>query len=298
MKRFAMSFVLAFFACAATMTRAQATTYSFTTVNYPDDTFTQLLGINNSDMIAGYHGATVNKGFVLKLPGTFTDQNFPSSAQTQVIGINNSNETVGFYIDTTGVTHGFERKTGITWRTVDFPGTTFNQLLGVNDMNQTAGYYANSANIDQGYTYDTAISLRSFAGIWRVIVNPLATAEGSQVTGINNLQQICGFYIDTKGVNHGFLLVPGLFKTLNYPSSTFTQALGLSNKNLVVGTYNDAGGATHGFIYNSASSSYQSVDDPNGIGTTVINGINDNGWIVGFYVDSAGNTDGFVATPS
>lgn len=30
---------------------------------YTGDTFTHLLGINNSNVIAGYHGATVNKGF-------------------------------------------------------------------------------------------------------------------------------------------------------------------------------------------------------------------------------------------
>ena len=39
------------------------------------------------------------------------------------------------------------------------------------------------------------------------------------------------------------------------------------------------------------------VDDPHGMGTTTINGVNDFGVLVGFYVDANGNTDGFVATP-
>jgi hypothetical protein len=42
---------------------------------------------------------------------------------------------------------------------------------------------------------------------------------------------------------------------------------------------------------------YQSIDDPMGIGTTTINGINDHGEIVGFYTDANGNVDGFVGTP-
>ena len=42
---------------------------------------------------------------------------------------------------------------------------------------------------------------------------------------------------------------------------------------------------------------YQSVDDPNGIGTTTINGVNDAGDLVGFYTDAAGNTDGLLAAP-
>jgi hypothetical protein len=33
------------------------------------DTFTQLLGINSSNTIAGYHGASINKGFVFT-PGS------------------------------------------------------------------------------------------------------------------------------------------------------------------------------------------------------------------------------------
>jgi hypothetical protein len=45
----------------------ETTTYNFETINYSGDTFTQLLGISNSDGVAGYHGATVNQGFTLVL---------------------------------------------------------------------------------------------------------------------------------------------------------------------------------------------------------------------------------------
>jgi uncharacterized membrane protein len=209
-----------------------------------------------------------------------------------VIGINNnkSPKTCGFYIAQGGINHGFLRKSNGTFTTVDFPGTTFNQLLGLNDVAQAAGYYADSSNIDHAYIYNEA------GGVFLVIVIP-AAVEGSQATGINNLGQISGFYIDSRGINHGFLLIAGTFKTLDFPGSTFTQALGLNNKGLVVGAYLDSGGNSHGFIYDTNGKSYQSIDDPNGIGTTVINGINDNGQIVGFYVDSNGNTDGLVGTP-
>ncbi|HLX51461.1 MAG TPA: CHRD domain-containing protein, partial [Streptosporangiaceae bacterium] len=45
-------------------------------------------------------------------------------------------------------------------------------------------------------------------------------------------------------------------------------------------------------------SHWKSIDDPNGIGSTVVNGINKAGDLVGFYTDAAGNTDGFLATPA
>ena len=102
--------------------------------------------------------------------------------------------------------------------------------------------------------------------------------------------------MDAGGVNHGFLLNGTTEMTLDFPGATFTQALGLNNSGMVDGVYM-AGDATHGFVYNIATNAYQSFDDPNGIGTTTSNGINDKGQLVGFYMDANGNTDGLVATP-
>src|SRR5450432_326170 len=78
-----------------------ATNFSVQTVQYPTDpTFTQLLGINNSGMIAGFHGAATAQGFALTLPNSFTTENFPAAAQTMVTGINSAGSTVGIYVDT------------------------------------------------------------------------------------------------------------------------------------------------------------------------------------------------------
>ena len=290
MRRFQLSFVLAFALLLCTSMWAQS--YTFLTANYPGDTFTQLLGVNNSVIIAGYHNANQNSGFTLRLPLNFTTENYPNSMMTQVIGINNTGTTDGFYVDNNNVTHGFYDTKG-TFTTVDYPGTAFNQLLGQNDMGQASGYYSMSqdnSTPDTPYVYNEL-----GGGVFQVITIP-AAAGGAQATGINNSQQICGFYIDTNGVNHGFLLNFGLFLTLDVPGSTFTQALGLNNKGQVVGVYLDAVGNSHGFVWTSAGG-FQSIDDPNGVGTTLINGINDKGVLVGFYVDADGNTDGLVAFP-
>jgi probable HAF family extracellular repeat protein len=264
--------------------------YTFVIANYPNDTFTQLLGINNSLRIAGYHNVNQNSGFTLRLPLAFTTENYPNSMMTQVIGINNGNITDGFYVDNNGITHGFYDLGGV-FTTVDYPGSAFNQLLGQNDMGQAAGYYSLSQN---NSTPDFPYIYGEFGGVFEVITIPGAVG-GAQATGVNNSQQVCGFYIDVNGVNHGFLLNFGLFLTLDYPGSTFTQALGLNNKGQVVGDYIDADGATHGFVWTSAGG-FQSIDNPNGIGTTVVNGINDQGVLVGFYGTSPINS-GFVAFP-
>ena len=287
MKR--IELVLAFALLLSTSMWGQS--YSFETVNYPNDTFTQLLGINNTLTIAGYHNAAQNSGFTLKLPFLFTTENYPNAAMTQVIGINNTNVTSGFYVDTNGNTHGFYKSNG-TFHNVDYPVTVFNQLLSQNDMGQASGYYSqtpNNSTPDTPYVYDEQ------GGVFQTI--RISGAEGgAQATGINNSQEICGFYIDGHGVNHGFLLNFGSFTTLDYPGSILTQALGLNNKGQVVGFYQDGGGNSHGFVWTSGGG-FQNIDDPNGIGTTLINGINDKGVLVGFYVDGGGNTDGLVAFP-
>jgi probable HAF family extracellular repeat protein len=272
---------------------ASAAPYTFQTVNYPGDTFTELLGVNDAGTIAGYHGdGTVNpsQGFTLVLPNTFTSENFPGSAQTQVVGINSAGDTGGSYIDFRGVTHGFT-KVGGPFTTVDFPGAiAFNQILGLNDNDVVAGYSSTDstgATLQQGFT--------ETGGIFTPLAQFLPSGtQNNQATDINNGGMVSGFYVDSGGVNHGFLLNGKVLTPLDFAGSTFTQALGLNNQGQVVGDYRDAQGRTHGFVWKNGT--LQTVDDPNGTGVT-INGINDQGEIVGFFVDSAGNTDGFVGTP-
>jgi probable HAF family extracellular repeat protein len=293
MKRLHLLFALAIALVLSNSAWAQS--YSFTTVKDPGGSpapFTQLLGINNNMVIAGYQNFINNKGFVLTLPRNFTPENYPNSTMTQVIGINNSVTTSGFYVDTNSVTHGFYHTTNGTFTNVDFPGTPFNQLLSQNDHQQASGYYSLSSNNstpDFPYVYDEV------GGIFEVITIPGAVG-GAQATGINNSGEVCGFFIDSNQVNHGWLLNAGIFLQLDYPNSTFTQALGVNNSGQVVGAYMDAGGLTHGFLYTVSSGQYVSIDDPNGVGTTIVNGINDAGAIVGFYGTAPVNS-GFVGTP-
>jgi probable HAF family extracellular repeat protein len=270
--------------------------YNFQTVKYSSngvtDEFTQLLGINNAGIIAGYHGASINKGFTYNMSTKqFFNENYPGSAQTQVIGINNLGKTVGFYITTSGEVKGFQHNNG-TYFNSNFPGTSFNQLLGQNDQVQSVGYYStNTAGTapDHAYIYDEN------AGAFELFVLPNSNG-GAQATGINNSGQVCGFFIDNKNVMHGWLQIYGNITNLNYPDSTSTQALGLNNKGQVVGSYTDIAGNTHGFVYYVATKKWQSIDEPDGLNTTIVNGINDNGVLVGFFGTNPVNT-GFIALP-
>jgi probable HAF family extracellular repeat protein len=298
MKRLNLIFALALVLTFCTSAFAQQT-YSFRRVVFgdPNVSFTQLLGINNNDVIAGYHNFQQNMGFTLVLPTSFTSENFPNSMMTQVIGINNRLTTDGFYVDNAGKTHGFFRTSDGRFTTVDYPGaqiaTSFNQLLSQNDNYQASGYYSNSignTTPDIPYTYDEV------GGVFHVIMIPGAVG-GAQATGINNSGVTCGFFIDANQVNHGWIIFNGVFMPLDVPGATFTQALGLNNRGKVVGTFTDAAGQSHGFVYTIGTASFQTIDAPDSNGTTIVNGINDAGKLVGFYGTAPINT-GFVATPS
>lgn len=279
--------------------------YSFSTLNDSrDPTFNQLLGINNSGVIAGYFGSGQtghpNKGYLLPAPygqQSYRNENFPGSKQTQVTGLDNAGVTVGFWADKKGDNFGFYAVNGHHFRTVDFPTTNnakprVDQLLGVNDQGVAVGFYTDSKGNNHGYTY----SIRHNA--FRRVRIPGASSVTA--AAINNLGDVAGFDVNSGGTTEAFLQrSDGHLVRLSYPGATMTQALGVNDGDEVVGAYtlgSGNGATTHGFIW-SPGFGFENVDDPNEIGSTTVNGVNDRGQLVGFYTDSAGNTDGMLATP-
>jgi len=267
---------------------ARAQQYVFENIAFPGDTFTQLLSINDADVIAGYHNNTVNQGFTLNLPNSFTSENVPAGVLgTQVVGINNAGNTGGFYIDNGGIYHGFLNMNGV-FSTVDFPGTTFDQVLGLNNTGQATGYFQAPSGFQTAFVFNPFLPpLGQFS---------LLNLPGSgQATDINDKGQVSGFFATATG-DDGFLWNAGKLTALSFPGATVTEALGLNNLGQVVGFYNDAMGNPHGFIFSGGV--FTSIDDTAAPATqTTINGINNFGQIVGFALETNGNTVGFVGAP-
>jgi hypothetical protein len=280
--------------------------YTFQTLDNTNDlTFNQLLGINNTGTIAGYFGSGAagfpNKGYTLVSPygqGNYTNENFPNSVQTQVTGLNNAGVTVGFWSNSNNgppndANFGFT-DVGGTFTNVNNPstpatGTTFNQLLGVNSSDTAVGFYTDANGNNHGYTY--AIGSKSFSSN---INDP--NAVSTTTAAINNAGGLAGFYVDANGATHGFLDTGGTFTSVDAPGATTTQLFGLNNNGLAVGI-DVVNGAMNGILYDTGTGTFTTLDDPNGVGTTTFNGVNDLGQVVGFYVDGNGNTDGLLANP-
>lgn len=283
--------------------------YQFRTIGDPaDPAFNQLLGISNRDNIVGYFGSGAaghpNKGYQLtRTPAGFrgVNENVPGAVQTQVIGVNDHGVSVGFWShtdhgqndDNVGFYNGGNQTRSVRFPTADNSSPPVNQLLGVNDENVTVGFYNDAHGNAHAYTYSIV------GGRFRPVLVP--GAASTTAAGISNRGDVAGFFANSAGATDGFLRTGAdrVF-TLAYPGASMTQATGVNDLQEVVGNYQVGTGnnaVTHGFTW-TPGRGFKSVDDPQGAGSTVINGVNDAGAIVGFYTDRAGNTDGFAAAPA
>jgi len=124
---------------------------------------------------------------------------------------------------------------------------------------------------------------------------PGATTTGAQ--GINGDGAVVGFYVDSGGKQHGFLLSAGTFTTLDYPGALSTGARGINSQGDIVGVHTDAtglpGGGARGFLLRNGA--FTDVNYPGHLNTIPVK-INDNGQIVGCYHDNdtMGSMHGFV----
>jgi len=286
-----------------------ATSYQFQTIDNPRDlTFNQLLGINDEGVIAGYFGSGAqgapNQGYVIPPfnRGYFSNENFPGSVQTQVTGLNNRGVTVGFWSSMNNANlvndnFGFVDVNG-HFRNADFPtgdpaSPPVDQLLGVNDNDIAVGFYTDGQGNNHGYEYNIN------TGRYSTVTDQGAPGASLTAAAINDRGDVAGF-VTNGGVTDGFIKFGNrTFISLSVPGASATSALGVNNYDEVVGTYTVGSGSSavmHGFTW-TPQHGFRTVDDPHGVGTTTINGVNDFGQLVGFYVDANGNTDGFLAAP-
>ncbi len=163
----------------------------------------------------------------------------PNSVNAQ--GVNNNGLIVGFYVGTDGQDHGFKanasaaRSGNLTGtaiadptipNVVGEPGATFvfSQILGVNDHGLAVGYYGDSTTSQHGFL------LNLTTGNYTFLDDPAEAfnngVEITQITGINNLGEISGFYSDANGAFHGFVACPAGVNCAAVPEPRSLSVLG------------------------------------------------------------------------
>ena len=169
---------------------------------------------------------------------------------------------------------------------------TFNQLLGINNSGEIAGYFGSGAadHPNKGYTILSPYAQTNYTN------ENFPGSVQTQVTGLNNLGDTCGFWVDGKGNNFGFIEWNGVFTSYTDPRTgkgTTNQILGINDRGFAVGFYVGVKGDSHAFRLNQARGKFEAIDPPGGK-NAVATGINARGDITGFLTAANGAIEGFL----
>jgi hypothetical protein len=172
---------------------------TFTEYDVPGAVNTNVLGINDVADFAGTFddGSGIFQGFV-SVGGTITSFSVPGAISTFAYQLNNSTQLVeGYYIDSSGISHGYFRDTnGALHFPIDPSGSTGTVLFGVNDRNWVVGRYADSSGVTHGLFFVPPNFFFTF------------DYPGSTFTSLNGISAqgfICGRYVDASGIAHGII---------------------------------------------------------------------------------------------
>ncbi len=168
---------------------------------------TELLGINNSDYAVGFY--TNAKGENVPFEIDVKNQAFVKLNPTDMTGavatgINGKNDIAGWGTTPNGI-RGYMLRAG-TYYQFWYPGAHSTYATSMNWDNQIVGYYVDASGKTHGFML-TGANKGGTQQVWQTIDEPNA-ASGTWVMGINNHHQICGYYVDAKGVQHGFVAGP------------------------------------------------------------------------------------------
>jgi len=251
------------------LARADSFLYSngvFNTIRFPGADDTVARGINNAGQIVG---TSTNIGFgsygFLDSQGEFSRISVPGSSFSGAYGINNAGQiavTASFgsrdygYIDNNGVFTEFSFYSS---------GNSVTRLSGINDAGQIIGSFVQIDAFAASYLYSNGTNYRLPGGGYGInnagqVVGPCGGspscpyvngflyangtfttiafpgASSTTPTGINNLDEIVGYYSDTSG-QHGFTYLNGTFNTFDLPGSLATMPLGVNDLGEIVGTF-------------------------------------------------------------
>jgi hypothetical protein len=161
---------------------------AFTSVQDPSTpttgiTTNQLLGVNNSNVAAGFYADSggLDHGYLYNITGgTFTPINLPSSfGATSVVatGVNNAGIVSGFFVDGAGNLFGFLDESG-TFVQLSDPNGTNTMILGLNNNGQAVGSFVDAGGVTQGLVYDW------LTNTWKTVSDPSASSSPAfDVTG-------------------------------------------------------------------------------------------------------------------
>jgi hypothetical protein len=170
---------------------------TFTEYNIPGALQTTLLSINDPGDFTGDFddGSGIFQAW-FSVGGTITSFSVPGALSTFAYE-RSTQLVVGYYIDSSGIPHGYFRNTnGALHFPIDPSGSVGTILFGLNVRNWVVGRYADSSGVTHGLFFVPPNSFFTF---------DYPGSTFTSLNGINAQGVICGRYVDASGIAHGFL---------------------------------------------------------------------------------------------
>jgi len=216
-----------------------------------------------------------------KLTFKFKAVKLPGAVWEEPGGINNAGVSVGFYVDSGGVEHGYILK-GKKLTTLDDPnataGTTAGSNLNPDGTVAVVGSYTSS-------TTGNSVAFRYKGGKYTDIPGP-AGAVSTFGSAINDSGAVVGYYADSGGAVHGFLLKGKTYTTLDVPNATATYATGINKSGNISLFWADSSGVFESSVYKPKTKTYTTIDVP-GASSTYALDLNAVGDVTYEWLDSS-----------
>ena len=259
--------------------------YRFIAITVPVPS--EALGINDLGLVTGAYVDPVTGGwtsFVLERGHLTTGIEIPGATDTILGPANIWGVESGNYGNETNQRPVFyDIRRGTYAPLPEIPGMPFNEDNGCNDFGHGAGVAYASGDINTG---GNGLGMNWFwnGRDYSFFTVPGAT-YGASVGGLNDWDQISGYYVDSTGTPHGFVKNGTHYTTLDVPGAAYTIGGYINNEGVVNGLYVNPDTSHHGFIWSKGKFITVDANVPGSIGTEWI-GLNDLGDLAGIYWDT------------
>jgi hypothetical protein len=172
-----------------------------------NDAVTEILGANDSEYGVGFYlnSYGVEMPVVVNIPTEqFTALKPPGANGAAGTAINAFNDVAGWE-KLSGKTVAFFYRVGQYYK-LNYPNAATTKAFSLNAQDQVAGFYVGSDGLKHGFIL-TGPTKSPSQQTWQSIDEPNGT-EGTVVTGIDDNGDICGYYFDSQGIQHGFVANP------------------------------------------------------------------------------------------
>jgi len=260
--------------------------YRFIAITVPVPS--EALGINDSGLVTGAYIDPVTGGwtsFVLKRGELTTGIEIPGATDT-ILGPANiwGVESGNFGNETNQRPVFYDIRRGTYAPLPEIPGMPFNEDNGINDFGHGVGVAYASGDINAG---GNGVGMNWFwdGRDYSFFTVPGSEVNGASVGGLNDWDQISGYYVNSTGTPHGFVKNGSNYTTLTVPGAAYTIANGINNEGVVTGLYVNPDHSHHEFIWFKGQFITVDANVAGSIGTEWI-GLNDHGDLAGIYFDT------------